>query len=153
MHPLGVALALGSALIYALYIPVIGAVTAGRPMTVGAAHVALGVAIITLALAPLIGLPQLTGVAPRAWTAMLLLAVFSTAIAFVAFLRGLAVLGAVRTSIVSTVEPFWTATLAALLLGQRFRLATVAGGALIAIAVLLLQRQPRVPVPAGAPPG
>lgn len=155
MHPLGVALALGSALLYAFYIPIIGAVTSGRPPAVGAAHVTFGVALIAILAAPIIGFPA--AMSPRAWGAVAVLAVFATAIAFIAFLRGLAVLGAVRTSIISTVEPFWTAILAAVLLGQQFRLATVAGGALIAVAVLLLQRRPRgpstAPLPAAAADG
>ena len=77
-----------------------------------------------------------------AWAAIGALAVVSTAVAFVVFLRGLRTLGAVRTAIVSTVEPFWTTLLAAAALDQPLRLSTVAGGALIAGAVLLLQRQP-----------
>ncbi|MFL5578448.1 MAG: EamA family transporter [Gemmatimonadaceae bacterium] len=69
-------------------------------------------------------------------------ALASTALAFVAFLRGLAVLGPVRTAIVSTVEPFWTTLLAVAVLGQLFRPATLVGGAMIAAAVLILQRRP-----------
>jgi drug/metabolite transporter (DMT)-like permease len=64
-------------------------------------------------------------------------------LAFVAFMRGLGLLGPVRTAIVSTVEPFFTAVLGAVVLGQPFGAATVAGGVLIAAAVLLLQRAPR----------
>jgi drug/metabolite transporter (DMT)-like permease len=74
------------------------------------------------------------------------LALLCTVLAFVAFMRGLGLLGAVRTAIVSTVEPFFTAVLGALVLGQPFGGATVAGGVLIAAAVLLLQRAPQ---PAG----
>ena len=88
--------------------------------------------------------------APAAWAAVGTLAVVSTAVAFVVFLRGLRTLGAVRTAIVSTVEPFWTTLLAAATLGQPLRASTVAGGALIACAVLLLQRRPRPSVAAAA---
>jgi len=69
--------------------------------------------------------------------------VHTTALAFIAFLRGLAVLGAVRTAIVATVEPFWTAVLGALLLAQPLRPAVFAGGLCIAISVWLLQWRPR----------
>jgi drug/metabolite transporter (DMT)-like permease len=55
------------------------------------------------------------------------------------------VLGTVRTAIISTVEPFYTAVLGAIVLGQAAGPGTIAGGALIAAAVLLLQRQPTSP--------
>jgi drug/metabolite transporter (DMT)-like permease len=64
-------------------------------------------------------------------------------VAFILFLRGLAVLGPVRTAIVSTAEPFFTAALAAPVLGQPITVRTVVGGVLIAAAVVLLQRPAR----------
>ena len=77
--------------------------------------------------------------APIAWSAIALLAIFSTVLAFLAFLRGLAVIGPVRTAIVSTIEPFCTATLASVVLGQSFGTRTFIGGLFIAAAVILLQ--------------
>ena len=67
------------------------------------------------------------------------LAVLCTAVAFITFLRGLAVIGPVRTAIVSTIEPFWTVLLASLVLGQLLGPRVIAGGVLIAGAVVLLQ--------------
>jgi ABC-type sugar transport system substrate-binding protein len=64
-----------------------------------------------------------------------------TAIAFLLFLRGLAVLGSVRTAIVSTIEPFFTTLLGALVLSQPLPPSSLLGGALIALAVVLLQRK------------
>jgi DME family drug/metabolite transporter len=75
------------------------------------------------------------------WLSISWLGLCSTAVAFVLFLRGLAVLGPLRTAIITSAEPFFVAVLAALILGQPVRLATVAGGSLIAGAVLLLQRR------------
>jgi drug/metabolite transporter (DMT)-like permease len=77
--------------------------------------------------------------APSGWGAIATLAVVSTVLAFIAFLRGLAVIGPVRTAIVSTVEPFWTALLGSLVLAQRLGPRTLAGGVCIAAAVILLQ--------------
>jgi drug/metabolite transporter (DMT)-like permease len=76
-----------------------------------------------------------------AWASIVGFAVVGTAIAFLLFLRGLAVLGPVRTAIVSTVEPFFTTLLGALVLAQPLPPSTLAGGALIAGAVILLQRR------------
>ena len=68
------------------------------------------------------------------------LALIPTVLAMQLFLRGLETLGPVRTAIISTAEPFSAAILAALLLDQPLTLSTLAGGACIAVAVLLLQR-------------
>jgi drug/metabolite transporter (DMT)-like permease len=69
----------------------------------------------------------------------------STVLPSVFFLMGLIRLGPVRTAIVSTVEPFLTALLGVVVLGQALTLSTLAGGALIIAAVVLLQyRRDRV---------
>jgi drug/metabolite transporter (DMT)-like permease len=60
-------------------------------------------------------------------------------LAFIAFLRGLAVIGPVRTAIMSTIEPFWTALLGGLVLRQALGPRTLLGGVCIAAAVVLLQ--------------
>jgi drug/metabolite transporter (DMT)-like permease len=69
--------------------------------------------------------------------------VVSTAIAFLTLIKGLAVLGPVRTAIVATVEPFFTATLGVLVLANQLSASTLVGGILIAAAVLLIQRNSR----------
>ena len=68
-----------------------------------------------------------------------MLALVSTVIAFLTLIKGLAVLGPVRTAIIATVEPFFTATLGILVLGNQLSTATLVGGILIAAAVLLIQ--------------
>jgi drug/metabolite transporter (DMT)-like permease len=45
----------------------------------------------------------------------------------------------VRTSIIATVEPFFTAVLGALVLGNQFGGSTLVGGVFIATAVLLIE--------------
>jgi drug/metabolite transporter (DMT)-like permease len=72
-------------------------------------------------------------------------------LAFLAFLRGLATIGPVRTAIVSTVEPFWAALLGSVVLGQQLGVRTLGGGLLIATAVVLLQLGPRMRAPVSAP--
>lgn len=138
LHPMGVALALVSALAYAMYIPLIGHYQVKFSESIAAVYSALGAGVL------LLGLDYFTNratimLSPTAWLAIGGLALWSTAIAFIAFLRGLRVLGPVRTAIVSTVEPFWTALLGAWVLRQRLTPATLGGGVLIATAVVLLQ--------------
>lgn len=140
LDPRGVALALGGALAYALYIPLLQRLQAGAG-AVPAATLLVAATGVIFAVAGLLTGTLSVQLAPAAWLWIGALAVVCTAIAFIIFLRGLAVLGPVRTAIVSTVEPFWTALLAVPALGQPLRPATVAGGALIAAAVLLLQRR------------
>ena len=134
---LGILLALAAAVIYAIYIPVIGKLQVGVAPAVSAAWVAMGAGIIYL----LVGALTRTITAPDSltgWSAIVAMALFSTVAAFILFLRGLATLGPVRTAIISTVEPFFTAILAALVLGQALMARTFAGGVLIVAAVTLI---------------
>ena len=73
------------------------------------------------------------------WVNIFLLAFVSTVIAFWSLVKGLSVLGPVRTAIIATVEPFFTAILGALILGNQFNTATLIGGVLIAAAVSLIE--------------
>jgi drug/metabolite transporter (DMT)-like permease len=138
LHPLGVALALASAFMYAAYIPLIDHLGRDLPPSVTSVYASGGAAVILLAVAFIQGG---LGVrfTPVAWSAIGTMAVLSTVLAFIAFLRGLAVIGPVRTAIVSTIEPFWTALLGALVLHQTLGPRTLAGGLCIAGAVVLLQ--------------
>ena len=54
-------------------------------------------------------------------------------------MKGLRILGSVRTAIVSTIEPFVIALLGAWILSQPLTRGTLIGGAMIAAAVILLQ--------------
>jgi drug/metabolite transporter (DMT)-like permease len=138
----GVLLALAAAVTYALYIPLLGRIRTAAGPVVGSAYITAGAALLLGAWAVVDG--TLAARMPAtAWGAALTLALACTVLAFVAFLSGLGVLGPVRTAIVSTVEPFWTALLGAAVLAQPLTLPALAGGALIAGAVLLLQLPPR----------
>jgi drug/metabolite transporter (DMT)-like permease len=73
--------------------------------------------------------------------------VVATFIAIQAFYAGAKRIGAAQAAIVSTIEPIWTVSLAAVLLGEHLEPVQLLGGALIIVAVLLAQ------VPASALPG
>jgi drug/metabolite transporter (DMT)-like permease len=136
-QPLGVALALGAAIVYGLFIPVIDRLQTGVSPETAAVGIASGAALLFAVAAVATG-TLTAGLAPRAWAATVALALIGTVLAFVSFLKGLPTLGPVRAAIVSTVEPFWTALLGLLVLGQPLTAGTLAGGALIASAVVLL---------------
>ena len=138
LHPAGVALALLGALLYALYIPMISQLGASLPPAVTSVFAAGGAALVLLAAMLSDGAPRVA-ISLTAWGAIGMLAVLCTVIAFIVFLRALAVLGPVRTAIISTVELFWAALLGGIVLGQRLTPRALFGGMLIASAVIVLQ--------------
>jgi drug/metabolite transporter (DMT)-like permease len=141
MHPGGVALSLTAALIYAAYIPVLGILQHGREPLDVARAISTGGAVLFVLWALLSG-----GLWNGLGTTELLASVGQgvlSAGAFLGFLGGLRVLGPVRTAITSTIEPFWTTLLGAMVLGQPAGGGTVIGGAAIIIAVVLLQLKRR----------
>jgi drug/metabolite transporter (DMT)-like permease len=138
LNPIGVMLALGSALLYSAYLPALEHVQAGIPAVI-ATFLLIGGAAIAFLIAALLTDELFIPVGITVWSEILVLAVVSTVVAFLTLIKGLAVLGPVRTSIVATVEPFFTATLGVLVLGNQMSTATLLGGILIAGAVLLIQ--------------
>jgi drug/metabolite transporter (DMT)-like permease len=144
----GVLRALGAAVIYALYIPLLHRLRGPLDASAASAWIVTGAALVFLGLAMFDG-TLVAAMTPAGWVIALAMAVYCTVIAFVTFLKGLAVLGPVRSAILSTAEPFFTAVLAALILSQPLGPSTVAGGACVVSAILLLQR--RTPAAADAP--
>jgi len=138
LNPIGVMLALGSALLYSAYLPALEHVQAGIPAVI-ATFLLIGGAAMAFVLAALLTGELFIPVGITVWSEILVLAVVSTVVAFLTLIKGLAVLGPVRTSIVATVEPFFTATLGVLVLGNQLSTTTLLGGILIAGAVLLIQ--------------
>lgn len=132
----GILLALAGALVYALYIPFLGALTGRTSPARASATVAAGAALCFGAWA---GPALLVPPTLAQGLALAALSLVCTVIAFLAFMRGLARLGPVRTAIVSTVEPLFTAVLGAVALAQPITPGLLVGGALIAAAVVLLQ--------------
>lgn len=138
LNPIGVMLALVSALIYSAYLPALEHVQQGVPAIIATLLLIAGAAITFVIAALLMGQLDLPpGIA--VWSEILVLALVSTVIAFLTLIKGLAVLGPVRTAIIATVEPFFTATLGVLVLGNQLSASTLIGGILIAAAVLLIQ--------------
>jgi drug/metabolite transporter (DMT)-like permease len=138
LNPVGVMLALGSALLYSVYLPALERVQDGIPALLSTFLLIVGAAISFVAAALLAGelfVPRGTAI----WSNIFLLALVSTVIAFSTLIKGLSVLGPVRTAIIATVEPFFTAILGALVLGNQFGAATLIGGVFIATAVLVIE--------------
>lgn len=140
----GVALALAAAIVYGGYIPMMQALQRSHPVAPTSAYAKIGSALAFL-VASVADRSFTAHLTPTAWGVIALLTVGSTVLPGVFFLLGLVRLGPVRTAIVSSVEPFLTALLAALVLDQPLTATTLVGGAGIVAAVALLQvRRERV---------
>ena len=145
VHPLGAGLALAAAVVYALFIPLIDTLRAGVSAVVSTAWVAIGATII-FTVSALFADQLHAPPAATSWIWLIGLGTLSTAVAFTLFLRGLQVVGPVQAAIITTAEPFFVATQAALFLDQPITPQVFAGGSLIAAAVLILQ----IPTRAGS---
>lgn len=148
LNPIGIALALGTALLYAIYLPALQRVQRNIPTNVAAFYLIAGV-FISFLVASLFTKKLYLPTTTEMWGYLVLLSLVCTVLAFGTLIAGLRVLGPVRTSIIATIEPFFTALLGIVLLGESMTKGTLTGGALIAGAVLLLQITGR-PKPAEA---
>lgn len=136
--PRGVALALVASVLYAAFLPTVRRIQGTVASATATAYIALGAAVIFLLGALLAGQLSLPPTS-ASWIWIVALGILSTAIPFSLFLSGLRALGPMRTAIVATVEPFFVAILAALVLDQPLTSGILVGGSCIASAVILLQ--------------
>jgi drug/metabolite transporter (DMT)-like permease len=77
-----------------------------------------------------------------AWPGLLAIGAVSTFLAIQGFYAGAQRIGAAQAALLSTIEPVWTITLAALLLRESLSPIQFAGGALILVAVVVAQTGP-----------
>jgi drug/metabolite transporter (DMT)-like permease len=136
--PLGIVLGIGGALLYSIYILAGEDVMRRVPPLPAATVVMLAAAAVYggIAFQADLALPATAS----GWLAVTAIAVFSTLLAILGFLKGMEKLGATDASTLSTLEPLITLGLAALVLGEVIGGAQLAGGALILAAVVYLAR-------------
>jgi drug/metabolite transporter (DMT)-like permease len=154
LDPAGTALGLGAAVVYSGYIFAGEAVALRVPGPALTALVCSGAAASLTAGSAVLGDLRPGAVTAAGWGWLAGLAVVSTVIAIGLFFAGLSRLGPTNAAILATVEPLVTALLAFAVFGETLGAVQIAGGALIIIAVLVLQmrarrprRRPRVAVP------
>ena len=137
-QPLGILLAIGSAVIYSVYI-IVGTGVMQKVSSFQSSAVIFASAGLVFG-----GLTALRGphwpVSLDGWLAVGGIVLFATVIPVATFLGGLKRIGPTDASMLSTMEPVVTVMLAALLLDESPQLVTLLGGALILAAVLLLTR-------------
>jgi len=137
VDPVGLALGLGAAAVYAGYILAGERVVPAVHPVLLAALVATG-ATASFTVAGLVHGGIAHPASPEAWKAVTAIAVLCTVIPMAALFAGIARVGAPTASIVSTFEPVVTVVLAGLVLGEQLSLVEAAGAACVIAAVRLL---------------
>ncbi len=134
----GAALAFGSAITYSFYLIITSQHVGHLPPRTLTFYISLSAFVVyfvygLLTRSFLLNLPY------QAWTATAALAAVPTVLGNVFFFSGLRLLGATKTALFSTAEPFYVVLLAVILFQEKFTLIQAGGGLLIVFAVLLLQ--------------
>jgi drug/metabolite transporter (DMT)-like permease len=139
LDPVGVALGLGAALVYSSYILVSEGIAKRLAPNVLAALVCTGAAVSLTGGSALLGDLRPADLTVPGWGWLACLAVVSTVVSISLFFAGLRRVGPTSASILATVEPVVTVLLAFLVFGERLSPVQLSGGALVLVAVLVLQ--------------
>jgi drug/metabolite transporter (DMT)-like permease len=134
----GALLALAAALTYTTYILVSDRIV-GEVDPFALALLVLTGATASFTVAGLVTGSLDLALSGEAWLWLILIALVSTVVAVSAFFAGLRRVGPSEAAILSTFEPPVTVALAFVALGERLTPAQLAGGALVLVAVVLLQ--------------
>jgi len=143
LDPLGVALALGAAVVYATYILVSDGVAGRVPALSLSALVCTGAAVTLVTGSWLVGDLRPGALSAEGWGWLACLALVSTVTAISLFFAGLRRVGPTTASILSTVEPLVTVLLAFLVFGETLGPVQLLGGVFVLAAVLVLQARRR----------
>ncbi|HET9521669.1 MAG TPA: DMT family transporter [Candidatus Limnocylindrales bacterium] len=156
MPPLGgLALIVASPIIYAVWIILSARLSGERREQVGdadeeGADAAAATALMMTGTAGtywlgaiVLGAPAAPALIPaEAWPGLIGVGVVATFIAIQTFYAGTRLIGAAQASLVSTFEPIWTISLAAILFGQSLAPIQLVGGVFIIVGVMIAQAPP-----------
>src|SRR5918992_927707 len=143
LEPLGAALGLGAAVVYAGYILVSDGIAGRIPPRLLAALVCTGAAVPLTVGAWALGELRPGALTAAGWGWLASLAAISTVASISLLFAGLRRVGPTTASILATFEPLVTVVLAFLAFGETLGGVQVAGGALVLAAVLVLNVRPR----------
>jgi len=147
----GALLALAASLTYTTYILVSDRII-GEIDPLALSMLVLTGATVTFATAGLVTGTLDLALSAEAWLWLVLIVLVSTVLAVSAFFAGLRRVGPSEAAILSTFEPPVTVALAYVALGERLTVAQLFGGAMVLVAVVLLQLRPRAAVAPARPP-
>ncbi|MGS0765093.1 DMT family transporter [Syntrophomonas curvata] len=126
----GAFLALGAAVVYAIYLNLSNRVLKEVLPDVATAYISLSATAAFLVMGSITHSLNFS-FQPAAWFPIVGIALFSTAIAILTLFRGMELLGSTRASILSIVEPLVTITISSLLFHDRLSAAQWVGGLLV----------------------
>jgi drug/metabolite transporter (DMT)-like permease len=138
LEPLGIALGIGTALVYSAYLLASEGISARVPPRALAAVVCTGAGATLTVAAAALGELRPGAVSAAGWGWLACLAVVSTVAAVALFFAGLRRVGPTTAAIVSTAEPLVTVVLATIVFAQALGPVQVLGGALMLAGVLAL---------------
>lgn len=138
VDPIGVAVVLVAAVVYANYISISRVVLETVDARTLTAHVIPAAAVTFGVIGMATGNVQIPTTVPQ-WGVILGISVLATVVPILTFFTAIPLIGASRTSIVSTFEPVFTAVLGVALLGEPLTPTTIAGGAAVLGGVVLIQ--------------
>ncbi|MFC5677618.1 DMT family transporter [Aeromicrobium endophyticum] len=153
-RPLGIALGVGAAVVYSIYITVGSVVTGGMDVVAVSTIVCVAAAVVcgaVVAVLAVIGRPAAFPSSGSGWGTLLAIALICTVVAILAFFGGMARLGPTATSVLSTLEPVVTVGLATWLLSESLTALQAVGGLLVLAAVVWLAIAHRAPVETAPP--
>jgi drug/metabolite transporter (DMT)-like permease len=148
LDAVGIGLAVGSAVVYSIYVLASDTVLVGlEPLSLST--VVCAGATFSFGVAAALSGELSLGFDAIGWLWLAGIAVISTAIGIVLFFAGLERVGPSRASIISTVEPLVTVILAFVVFGSALTALQLVGGALVLSSVVLLQTLGGGPEPPG----
>jgi drug/metabolite transporter (DMT)-like permease len=87
------------------------------------------------------GLSEIAGLGAKTWAAILMLGIFGSGLAYIAYNDALHALPASQLGVFLNIEPLVTTLLAAVMINERITAVTLAGGAIIILGVYLVNRK------------
>ncbi|HKB19170.1 MAG TPA: DMT family transporter [Candidatus Dormibacteraeota bacterium] len=134
----GLIFAFAAPLMYTTFILLGERVMQSAPAVAASAMMMSATAVVLCLVAAIEGRLALPAT-PAAWAVSVGIAVVPTMVAISLFLAGLPRIGAARASLLSTLEPVVTVSLAVVILGDRFSFLQAIGGVLVLLAVVVVQ--------------
>ncbi len=153
-RPLGIALGIGAAVIYSIYITVGSVVTRGLDAIAVSTIVCVAAAFVSGVIVAVLAASGRRASFPESaqgWSSLAAIALVCTVMAILAFFAGLRLLGPTSTAVLSTLEPVVTVGLATWLLSETLSTVQAIGAALVLAAVVWLALSQR-PAPSEVPP-
>lgn len=135
---LGFIFALGSALVYSIYIVVGNRILKNTDPIVTTTHVCASASIVFLVSGAATN-TLVFNLSMQGWLAIIGIALLPTIVGIMGFFAGMSRIGATNASIISTIEPVITVLLSVALLDETITLLQVGGGILILIGIVILQ--------------